>query len=120
MKKSYKENIFKFLVLAGVVSTVAAAGVFSERKDKKDNALAVKMATVVTKNRLDGDEMTVTRLGLDMDRNKDTIEAFCDMEMELPYADPRYEKIFPIGTTRSVFEWKKMGRFRMVKTGNAF
>ena len=63
--------------------------------------------------------MTVTRLRLDMDKKTNTWEATCDMEMSFPYSDPRYEKIFPNGTQRTIYEWEKMGRLSIAKPGHS-
>ena len=87
---------------------------------KKDLAAKRKqeMATVIQHHSYIGANQTpVTQLKLDTDGNKETTEAICEFDVEdiKPLSPEDLKKTLPVGTKRTIWEWKKLGRFSTVE-----
>ena len=69
--------------------------------------------TVIKHHSYTGDDYyPMTQLWLDTDGNKETAEAVCEFAADdiTPLTAEDLEQIMPVGTTRTIWEWNRLGR----------
>lgn len=99
-----------FLACLGAVLFLAP---FCNRADKKTPAKQHTTATVINHYSYTNDNHDhLTQLWLDTDGNKATAEAVCEFALEeiKPMTEEDINQIMPVGTTRTLWEWKRLGR----------
>lgn len=117
MNRSYTTTDFlKLVSIAVILNAAYLAGTLNAKYKTNEDKKDLQKAAVISRISLVCDDMILTRFYLDMDGNTNTVEATCDMGMNLPSLDPSYKKVFPDGSVRTMFEWKKMGHFSMAKS----
>ena len=114
MKEPYKTDLLKFLTVVGILGAVFAVATVTEENDRRTEKKALERAILVSRERCDGDASNTIRLHL-VTKGEHPFKATCDLESELPYLDPNYEKTLPNGTELPIYVWRKIGRLRKVK-----
>ena len=112
-KQVYQDKYILF-ILAGLGALLFASPICDKMSKKKTAKQTQPNATVIKHHSyVGGDYYPMAQLWLDTDGNRATPEAVCEFALEdiKPLTQNDLEQIMPVGTTRTVWEWKRLGRF---------
>ena len=109
------KNKNRYLVLTlGCIAAVLMTGVYYNDSKKKTTDNQKKFAAVL-KHDIQN-KANLDKISLDMDNNPRTAEATCEVNLKkiAPLSEQDLQEILPVGTRRSVWEWKKIGHLTQV------
>ena len=99
------------LSLAGL-AVVLWAGNRYEQSQQEHQKKQKQPATIVGRHVcFDKNNQASTQIFLDTDGNTDTLEALCEIDCphNVPPSEEELDNQFPLGTTKSMLEWKRRG-----------
>ena len=111
-KKQTKEVLFGLCTL-GVLATLAGASLWVDKLEQRDIKASKQPATVINHD-LYSEEEPAIHINLDIDGNTNTTDAVCTIYEFSPLNETDVQNILPAGTSRSLWEWKKLGAVKML------
>ena len=111
-KKQAKEALFGLCTL-GVLATLTGAALWTQKLENRTMKASKKTASVINHEVLTEEESVVS-INLDMDGNTNTTEAVCTVYELSPLTETDIQNILPQGTSRSIWEWHKIGAVKML------
>ena len=114
-KKQIKKNqeVLFGLGILGVFATLAGASLWADKLEQRSIKESKQPATVINHD-LYSEEEPVVHINLDIDGNTNTTDAVCTIYEFSPLNETDVQNILPAGTTRSLWEWSKLGAVKML------
>ena len=102
-----------FLYALACLSALLVCARCDDKPNTKKTAKQMKPATVINHHTyIGGDYYPMMQFLLDTDGDKKTAESVCEISLENihPLTTNDLKQILPIGATRTMWEWNKIGR----------
>ena len=111
-KQIYQNNAVLYAI--GCMGALLMIAPFFNRHYKKEETRQNPPTATVVQHHTDTNNAAhpTTQLWLDIDGNE-TPDALCEFTLDdiKPLSDKELQQIMPVGTTRTIWEWKRLGHY---------